>query len=161
MVCDPDAILSGCNAHFFPAAPPSTSEHKLVEWEAADTLKFADTLPPPELADREIRAAINRLKPKAAAGPVGISAELLRLSLPSILQPLTEILRACVRSCYFPTSWKHAKVRIIAKHNKSDYLSLSSYRPISVINNVSRMLERIILERITWHASESEWFSDQ
>lgn len=60
---------------------------------------------------------------------------------------LNQIFRACFKFCYFPDRFKHAKVIAIPKPGKD--LSLpSSYRPISLLSSISKLLEKIIQKRI-------------
>jgi hypothetical protein len=66
---------------------------------------------------------------------------------------------ACFSLSYFPNCWKVAKVTIIGKPNKSSYDTLNSFRPISLVNTFSKILEKLILKRILWSASISNWLS--
>ncbi|KZS01830.1 Uncharacterized protein APZ42_001392, partial [Daphnia magna] len=49
--------------------------------------------------------------------------------------------------------------KIIGKPNKLDYSSLKSFRPISLVSNLSKILEKIILSRLLWLANSNDWFS--
>ena len=55
------------------------------------------------------------------------------------------LLNDCILLCFFPNFWKLAKVVIIGKPNKSDYSSLNSFRPISLVSNLAKLLEKIVL----------------
>lgn len=55
---------------------------------------------------------------------------------------------------YFPKRWKHAHVSAIGKPGK-DPPSLSSYRPISLLSNVGKILERVIASRLRKHTIEN------
>jgi hypothetical protein len=61
----------------------------------------------------------------SAPGKDSVLADLL-FSTPLIKAPLFALLNACVLLCFFPNSWKLAKVIIIGKPNKSDYSSLTA-----------------------------------
>lgn len=46
---------------------------------------------------------------------------------------------------FLPNCWKLAKVVIIGKPNKSDCSSLNSLKPISLVSNLAKLLEKIVL----------------
>ncbi|KZS04064.1 Uncharacterized protein APZ42_033066 [Daphnia magna] len=64
--------------------------------------------------------------------------------------------------CYYTfTEFREptAKVVIIGKPNKPAYDSLNCFRPISVINTLAKVLEKLILSRIRWVASTHQRLS--
>jgi hypothetical protein len=60
---------------------------------------------------------------------------------------LTNIFNASLRLGYVPALWKHAEVILIPKPDK-DHSHPSNHRPISLLNTLSKPLERIVLARI-------------
>jgi hypothetical protein len=66
---------------------------------------------------------------------------------PVIKLHLWFILYAYFNLRYLPDCWKTAKVVITGKPNKPEYDSLNSFRPIGLVNNLSKILENIILSR--------------
>jgi hypothetical protein len=59
---------------------------------------------------------------------------------------LTYIYNSCLKLCYFPKEWKHAVVIPIPKPGK-DPSNPSDYRPISLLSFISKVFERIILNK--------------
>ncbi len=57
-----------------------------------------------------------------------------------------------------PSAWKIAKVHPILKPDK-DAADASSYRPISILSVVGKLLERVIHARLQKTAHEQSWFS--
>jgi hypothetical protein len=108
----------------------------------------------------ELKTATSSLKISSAAGPDGLYAELITKCLPFISTELLALLNRCIKSCYFPASWRHAKVHIISKQNKSDYSNLCNFRPISVVDIFAKVFEKVILGRLKWHAHQHSWFHD-
>lgn len=95
----------------------------------------------------EIRDIFQRLKNSKAPGVDRINNRLLKkLPLRGITY-LLFIICSCLKLSYFPARWKHAKVIPIHKPNK-DTSSSSSYRPISLLCSISKILERVILNRV-------------
>jgi hypothetical protein len=78
----------------------------------------------------------------------GISASLLSLCIPLIKPYLLLILNACLALCFFPDIWKISKVVVIGKPNKLYYSRLNSFYLVSLVGNLSKILEKIILAHI-------------
>lgn len=64
------------------------------------------------------------------------------------LVQLTYIINACIKIGYFPTSWKIALVTPIHKAGKKEN-EPSSYRPISLLPTMGKVLEKVIHKRLT------------
>lgn len=64
------------------------------------------------------------------------------------------IIMASIKLCYFPEKWKIANVIPIHKPGKSPQLP-TSYRPISLLSSLSKILERIVLKRINDHIASN------
>ena len=63
----------------------------------------------------KIETLIRRLNVNKAHGHDGITIRMLKICCKSISKPLTKILKNCLVSGYFPTSWKKANVIPIHK----------------------------------------------
>ena len=108
--------------------------------------------PPPVVRDWELSTAFESLNHNAAAGIDGLSSAILRSCFPVIKFHLIFIMNSCFQLSYFPDAWRSSKVLIIGSPNKPSYVSLNSFRPISLINNFAKILEKIILGRLQWLA---------
>lgn len=90
---------------------------------------------------------LKSLKNKKSPGLDGINNKCLK-NLPSKgINYLTTMLNACLKLCYFPQSWKMSKTIPILKPNKPPN-SPKSYRPISLLSSISKVLEKIIKEQL-------------
>ncbi|KXJ81798.1 hypothetical protein RP20_CCG017824 [Aedes albopictus] len=98
----------------------------------------------------EIKEIIKRLKSKKSPGQDGIRNALLKHLPRKGLVYLTKIFNGCIRLMYFPSMWKHAIVVAIPKPKK-DVTLPTNYRPISLLSSLSKVLERIILNRLNRH----------
>ena len=158
IITNPTDILNECARHLFPPDPPSNSAHREVEKCAKEISSSCDTEPPPDLTTRELSEALGALQHDAAPGPDGMNAPILSLCL-TIIRPLFhQLLSSCIASSYFPQAWRHARIRIISKH-KSEFSTLHSFRPTSVINTSAKVLEKVTLARFCWTAKQGNWFS--
>lgn len=98
--------------------------------------------------------------PRPATGPDNIPLSAILNIGEKALPSLSKIFSASVRHSHFPEAWKVSRVSVIAKPNKSDYASLSSFRPISVVNSLARILEKVLLNRLTWLSKKHRWFRE-
>ena len=101
---------------------------------------------------REISRLIRGLKNKKSPGDDAINNIILKRLPKKAIILLMHIYRACFKLSYFPEGWKCAKVIPIPKPKK-DLTLASNYRPISLLNSLSKVLEKLILTRLKAHIS--------
>ena len=82
-----------------------------------------------------------------------ISTFLLKQCIEPLLHPITNIINLALSEGIFPDSFKNAVVRPLLKKHNLPQNALSSYRPISNLNFLSKVLERVICSRINSHLS--------
>ena len=91
--------------------------------------------------DVEKSCGIDRIAPKvlhSCAGP--------------LCEPLHHLFSMSLRHATLPSSWKIHKVIPIFK--AGDHCSVRNYRPISLLSNTSKVLERLIYNKIITHISK-------
>lgn len=96
----------------------------------------------PLLGVHEVGKFITEMKNKKTMGPDRISASLLKVSLPYIVEPLTFILNLCIKHTTFPQALKTAQVLPLPK--SKDITDLNNFRPISLLSVLSKPLEKHI-----------------
>jgi len=69
---------------------------------------------------------------------------------------LLYILNAILRLDYWPTSLNRAQIIMIPKPGKNS-TDISSYRPISLLPIISKVLEKLILQRINRDKNPHDW----
>ena len=160
LTSDPATKADACASHFFSTETSSDDSHFIIDELANSVTDSSLSVHPiPAISVWEYETAIASLNPNSAPGTDGISAGLLLLSLPYIKPFLLIILNACLFLCFFPASWKISKVVVLSKPNKQDYTSLNIFRPISLLGNLAKILEKIILGRLYWTAYKFELLS--
>ena len=107
----------------------------------------------------EVRRHINSLKPTTAPGNDGISTVMLRHLPIRANQHLTLLFKSILQLGYFPTIWKAAKVIDIHKPNKPP-TDVNSYRPISLLSSINKLLESIIASRLTTFVNQNHLIPD-
>lgn len=108
----------------------------------------------------EILKIIEASKVKKATGHDKISNRILK-NIPAIaVEFLLRIFNACLRTSYFPTTWKLGKVVAIAKPGK-DHSLPGSYRPITLLPTIGKIFEKLILSRMSEFESENQILKNQ
>ena len=90
----------------------------------------------------KVKRSLDQIKVLKATGPDLVSSRILKLSA-EIIASLTKYLTKPFQKGTFPRKWKEAKIIPIQKGG--DCKNYSHYRPISIICNVSKILERHIV----------------
>ena len=80
-----------------------------------------------------------------------IPTSLLKSCLPSLILPITNIVNLSFSEGIFPDSFKKSIVKPLYKKHSLPHEDLSSYRPISNLNFISKIIERIIHTRLQDH----------
>jgi hypothetical protein len=89
----------------------------------------------------------------SAAGPDGISSEIIKRSLQFTVPPLTHIVNLSLQQGVFPDEMKVAKV--IPLFKSGDKTSVNNYRPISLLPVFSKILEKSMANRLSQYLSEN------
>ena len=97
----------------------------------------------------ELDKIIRSLKPSNSAGYDDISNRILKNSSPYVLSPLTFICNAALKTGVFPERLKYALVKPIFR--KGDPHSILNYTPVSLLTAFSKVMEKVIYERIYKH----------
>lgn len=99
------------------------------------------------VSPEEVTDVISNLKNKSSTGIDNISIKTLKLCSIEIAPQLACIINLSISSGIFPSSLKTAK--IIPVHKNNDTHDVCNYRPISVLSAISKIIEKIIFNRMT------------
>lgn len=102
--------------------------------------------------EEEVKNIIQSMKPKTSAGEDDISLKLIKHCKEEIITPITSIINCSLNNGTFPQSLKVAKV--YPKHKNGPTTEVSNYRPISLTSNFSKIIERVVLNRLTEHLKQ-------
>ena len=94
----------------------------------------------------EVFLLVEQLNPHKGTGPNGIHTEILQLINHLICDTLCKIFNMCITSGKHPDKLKLAHALPIFK--KGSRLLVSNYRPISLLSNLNKILEKIMHKRI-------------
>ena len=122
----------GLSPHWDPISPPATLTH------------FTPA------SEEEVRQAI--LSSSDATCDLDfIPTKLLKSCLDPLLRPITHLVNLCIREGTVPDIFKQSLISPTLKKPTLPKDDLSSYRPISHLNFLSKILERIIHKRLLSH----------
>ena len=109
--------------------------------------------------DNEIKKIVGNLKCSFSAGVDGLSSSFLKQIIPHISIPFSHICNLSIVNGEFPTAMKISKV--IPVHKSGDANTLNNYRPISLLPSLSKVLERIMYDRLYKYLSANNMIIPQ
>lgn len=98
------------------------------------------------VTENEIIMQISCLKNGSAPGKDGISAKLIKFTHIEIVKPLTHIINLIFSTSTVPAYFKQSIVCPIYKAGERD--KIENFRPISLINNFAKIMEKCLKERL-------------
>ena len=127
-----------------------TTKQKIINTDK----KFSDFLNNPNsnsffmkpTTEKEISLLISSLDPKKTNGPNSIPTDILKLISPTISKHLSNIINISFSSGVFPSCLKEAYISPI--HKKDSKLNIDNYRPISLLSNISKIIEKLMHSRL-------------
>jgi hypothetical protein len=100
-------------------------------------------------SESEVIDIINSQNAKRAPGDDAITADIIIKTHGINRTFLTRLYNKCLELNYFPKIWRKSVIKIIPKPNKSDYRDPNAYRPISLLPVHAKILEKLLINRIT------------
>ena len=134
---------------FFPPLPPASPNQQEEELDTS----WATHRPPgpvehEPVTSEELRRAIKRLRVSAAPGLDRVSVLCLKKCMMILIPWLCLICNASLACSYFPRAWRRARVIALRKPGKDSYEVPRSYRPISLLSNLGKVLEKLVNTRL-------------
>jgi hypothetical protein len=142
-----DALADSLEAQFQPVNDPSNPAVIEIVGEALQAYSYAPASDLKLTNPVEVQDVIRGLKVGKAPGPNGIPNRALKHLPQRVASLLAVIFNAVLLEQFFPPVWKHALIVFILKPGKDPALP-SSYRPISLLDIIGKLFEKILLSRI-------------
>jgi len=98
------------------------------------------------LQKHEIERALWAANQDRAPGPDGLPMRVWREVWPVLQDEITVIMSASLEVARLPDLWKKASIIPLRKAGKDEFTSLKSYRPISLLQTISKILESVVAE---------------
>ena len=91
--------------------------------------------------ENEIQEIISKSENKKSEDIDGLTMEVLKKISPALIKPITLICNRSLEEGHFPQGMKEAKV--IPLYKKDDPTSFGNYRPVSLLPQISKILEKL------------------
>ena len=121
--------------------------------------------PPPKfefrpITNAQIDAAIRSLKSFKVPGPDGVPNEVYKHSRELLTPILGRLFRATFRLRYYPEAWKISTTVVLQKPGKPDYTVAKAYRPVALLNCMSKILSRCVADVLVYEAEQHSLLAD-
>ena len=146
---DPLEIANIFNSHFTSAAVkiadkiPPTNRSPEEHCKSFDSVFYSASIPVTPL---EVFKTTKQLQDKKSCDMNGISSFLIKNVLSCIVEPVSHVFNLSVNTGVVPEQLKIAKISPI--HKSGDTSDADNYRPISLLCTFSKILEKIIANRL-------------
>lgn len=111
-----------------------------------------------DTTETEVLKIIQNLKCKKSPGIDGIRAETLKEIKLEIVKPLTFLINLCFKTGCFPQVFKTSVIKPL--HKSGSKLSMENYRPVSLLSNISKIIEKLIKSRLCNFLKKYDILSD-
>ncbi len=108
----------------------------------------------PATEDEILRTIVNSPSKSCALDP--LPTWLLKTCVNELLPLLTAIVNASLSKGQFPSHFKEAIVRPLLKKPHLDPDQLKNYRPVSNLHFISKIIEKIVMERLNCHITVND-----
>jgi exonuclease III len=98
----------------------------------------------------EVKHAIIN-SPMKSSGSDFIPTSLLLKCIDTVIDPITRLFNMSLKTGVFPDTFKSARITPVLKKSGADPQLFSNYRPISNLNFLGKVLERIVLQQLNKH----------
>ncbi|KAI4732297.1 hypothetical protein E4T50_17119 [Aureobasidium sp. EXF-12298] len=106
------------------------------------------------ITEAEVRTAIFRSSPRKAPGPDDIPFLVWQKVWEEAKGSILALYRASLRLSHLPSSWRTARIVPLRKPGKPDYTIPKAFRPISLLATISKGLEAVVANRLSFMAEK-------
>lgn len=96
---------------------------------------------------KETASVISSLANKKAPGLDNLSKELIKGTFNRYPHLFLKLFNKCLKLGFFPNQWRNAKLVLLLKPRK-DYKEAKAYRPICLLTSMSKVLDKLITQRV-------------
>ena len=101
-----------------------------------------------------VNKIIQGLKNNSSCGLDNIPTRILKLGRTELVPAITHMINLSITQKKFPSAWKKAKV--IPLHKKDEETNPKNYRPVSLLSNISKILEKSVYLQLYGYSEEEK-----
>ena len=157
---DPNQMAKLFNEHFTNMASgvvAGLNPTNLCPLDKLEQVNSSFSLSDTPITFEEIINAVDLLPDKKTADASGVSSNFLKQTIYAIIQPLHHIFNLSISTGSVPSLFKIAK--IIPIYKNGDKSNPDNYRPISLLNTFSKLLEKIVAKRLVCYLESNNILS--
>ena len=113
-----------------------------------------------QVTELEVLKVLNSLHVNKSSGPDKIPNKLLKMTALLIAKPLANLFNKSLQLGSFPSPWKKACITPVFKQKGSNS-DPCNYRPISLLPNLSKILEKLVFNKIYEHLIENNLLTEK
>jgi ribonuclease HI len=140
---DKTRLLAG---KFFPT--DTNRQYDATSWNLPNT--YHSPISNPTLSPHEIQSALDSLDNDSAPGPDGIPVKLLTKCWTSLCPYITPLVQWSIATGHYPCDAKIGKTIALKKPNRHSGHNVNDYRPITMLNSIAKIIEKVITKRLTY-----------
>jgi hypothetical protein len=154
---DPIKIANHFNSFFTSVGKKISNEVPNVAKKPEDYINYDRIIPDLVLGNTtpdHVLKIIGKFKLKFSRDIHGISTKMIKFIGTAIAKPLSHIFNLSLESGIFPEMLKQC--RVIPIYKTGSHLECDNYRPISLLSSISKMLEKIVSEKLLFHLTAND-----
>ena len=106
----------------------------------------------------DVKHAIDGLSNSSSLGYNGITARMIKISAPAIVDILVYIFNISLSTGTFPEIWKRSIT--VPIHKKGNIFDMANYRPISLLPAFSKLLDKLINQQLSDYLETNSVITD-
>ncbi|GBN95680.1 putative RNA-directed DNA polymerase from transposon X-element [Araneus ventricosus] len=115
---------------------------------------------PDLISSPEVINLFKKINPRKSTGSDGVPYKAIRMLTFNAVTRLTKIFNKWLILQYFPDAWKIVHVLMFPKRNENRKFP-GSYRPNSLLSNIGKLYEKILLKRLNDHCYSKNVIPDE
>ena len=154
---DPTKIADHFNTFFTSVGKKIANDVQNVSVQPEDYINYGREIPQLVLGNttrEHILKIISKFKAKPSKDIHGVSTKMIKFIGPEIAKPLAHIFNLSLTNGTFPEMLKQCRVIPIFK--AGSHLECDNYRPISLLSSISKILEKIVAEKLLFHLNSND-----
>jgi hypothetical protein len=154
---DPTKIANHFNSFFTSIGKKISNDIPPVNKLPEEYINYGREIPGLNLGNttpEHVLKTIRKFKNKTSCDIDGVSTKMIKFIGPEISVPLAHVFNTSLASGIFPTRLKQCRVIPIFK--SGSHLECDNYRPISLLSSISKILEKIVADKLLYHLTAND-----